>query len=281
MSTVSYTSLEPRITSELGIGNQSLSFNSSQPVSFFASTSFIYLLLFTAIVTAAFYRYALAGIWRMQSSSTSISKSNEIFKTVTWGLLGVFSLFLILYTFNKDLVVGDVGLSALHLGRISNNSKPSTQTTPSTSRTNPPIPANNDDPRGWEAIRNDAAVRTQLKNLRNGGILVNKSVCINPVQTSCTTVGGLPGNTISMLSQLRNTCRGGNIRITGGSEAGHTSHGPGLTPVDLSLNDSQLESCIRGFPVAPQINFCNKTYTNFGYLFCDETNTDRHWHVYQ
>ena len=38
---------------------------------------------------------------------------NDKFKRVTLGLLGVFSLFLVLYTFNKGLLLGDVGLDSL------------------------------------------------------------------------------------------------------------------------------------------------------------------------
>ena len=110
-------------------------------------------------------------------------------------------------------------------------------------------------------------------------ISVNRSVCINPVQTSCTTVGGLHPDTLVMLADLRKTC-GGKITITGGSEAGHKSHGPGLTPVDLSLSDSTLEECIRGFPAGKDIGFCRKTYQKFGYTFCDEIGV-RHWHVYK
>jgi hypothetical protein len=106
-----YISLEPEITKELGIKNQP-TFN-GQAVSFFATSSFVYTLLFMAIVAASFYRYVLAGIWRMEASESGIRKSNEEFKRVTLGLLGVFSLFLILFTLNKDLLRGNVGLEAL------------------------------------------------------------------------------------------------------------------------------------------------------------------------
>jgi hypothetical protein len=71
------------------------------------------MLLFSAIIVAAFYRYVVAGALRMQASQNSIQKSNEIIKAVTLGLLGVFSLFLILFTINKELVTGNVGLGGL------------------------------------------------------------------------------------------------------------------------------------------------------------------------
>jgi hypothetical protein len=49
----------------------------------------------------------------MQANEQSIRLSNEIIKKVTLGLLGVFSLFLILVTVNKNMVSGTVGLDGL------------------------------------------------------------------------------------------------------------------------------------------------------------------------
>ena len=119
-----YELLEPKITSELNPVGQSLSFSTNQPLSFYASTTFIWGVFFVAIVTFAFVRFVLASGLRMQGTPTSISKSNEIFKTVTLGLLGVFSLFLILYTFNKDLLIGDVGLGELGIKNTGSYSAP-------------------------------------------------------------------------------------------------------------------------------------------------------------
>ena len=260
-----YQSLEPTITNSLGI--EKPTFNNSSP-SLFTSTSFLYTLFFVVIVVVAASRYAQAGLFRMEASERGIKNSNEIFKKTTLGLLGVFALWLILSTINKDLLTGNVGLDKLRAtkGVSGGGGGGTTVLKPSSARDNPPIPANNDDPVGWEAIRNDSTIRAQLRNLANGGITVNKTVCINPTQKSCTTVGGLPPETISMLTQLRSTCSG-EIEITGGSEAGHSSHGPGKTPVDLSVSKpGGLNDCIRSFPAGPAKNFCKKTYTKFGYI---------------
>ena len=106
---ISYTALEKDSLKPLGI--DSPTFDGS--ASLYASSSFLYALCFSAIIGAAFYRYVIAGTLRMQASEGSIRQSNEVFKKVTLGLLGVFSLFLIIFTVNKDLLTGDVGLSAL------------------------------------------------------------------------------------------------------------------------------------------------------------------------
>ena len=271
----SYTQLEGGSLQSLGV--TAPSFGAGTDVSFFATTSFLYTLFFVAIIGASFYRYMVAGILRMQASDTAIRQSNDIIKKTTLGLLGVFSLFLILVTFNKDLVTGDVGLGSLAIKRGATTAAPPVTTPPATG---PTIPRNNDDPVGWGAIQNDPVVRTQLASLPSGGISVNKRVCINPTQTSCTTVGGLHSGTLTMLAELRNACSG-TIAITGGSENGHSSHGVGKTPVDLSLNSpGGLEACIRLFPVGPNLNYCRKTYQKFGYTFCDELGV-RHWHVFK
>ncbi len=106
-----YKTLESKSLDALGI--KAPTFGSNDTNSLLTTSTFIYSLLFTAIVLAAFYRYVIAGVYRLQASETSIRKSNEIFKQVTLGLLGVFSLFLILFTFNKGLVTGDVQLEGL------------------------------------------------------------------------------------------------------------------------------------------------------------------------
>jgi hypothetical protein len=106
-----YKTLEQSSFKEV-LGMDSPAFNSSN-ASFFATSSFVYMLLFTAIVGAAFYEYVLVGIYRMEASESGIRKSNETFKRTTLGLLGVFSLFLIIFTLNKSLLTGNVSLGEL------------------------------------------------------------------------------------------------------------------------------------------------------------------------
>ncbi len=276
MASKSYTLLEPNLTKDLG--GENFNFNTSNSSSFFASTSFIYVFAISIIIVAAALRYAYAGMLRIDASESGIKKSKEEFTRVTYGLLGVLGLWLILFTVNKDMLTGDVTLS--NLTSSSTVSVSSNASNLQTSLSKPFIPKNNDDPVGWKAIENDPVVRAKLKNLPNGGIGVKKSVCMTPVYTSCTTVGGLPESTITMLTSLRSTCSGV-ISITGGSEAGHSSHGPNKTPVDLSISSpGGLEACIRGFEKGPTVSFCKNTYVNFGYIFCDERGTP-HWHVYK
>ena len=272
--TTSYVPLEGNFTGAVGV--KAPSFSGDTP-SLFTSTSFLYTLFFVIIILTASSRYLIASLWRMEGTTGSIKKSNDEFKRVTIGLLGVLSLWLILSTVNKDMLTGDVGLGAFKATPSSASTKNNTKTNTS-GMDNPKIPTNNDDPKGWDAIKNDSTIRAQLNAQ---GITVNKRVCNNPTQTSCTTVGGWPAETVSMLTQLRKDCSG-EIEVTGGNEAGHSSHGPGLSPVDLSMNKpGNLNDCIKAFPQGPAKSFCKKTYIKYGYIFCDENLGVVHWHVYK
>jgi hypothetical protein len=91
---------------------QAPAFNAANP-SFFATTSFIYTLLFVVIITSAFFMYGKAALLRIQLSGAGRARSNEEIRRVTLGLLGGLLLFPLLYTFNRDLLLGDIGLSGL------------------------------------------------------------------------------------------------------------------------------------------------------------------------
>ena len=279
---VSYVPLEANNLSSLGVAAPTFKPGDTTP--FFATSSFLYTLCFTAIVIAAFYRYTVAGILRMQASEAAIRKSNEIIRNVTLGLLGVFSLFLILFTVNKDLVRGDIDLRAVLVGGSGGGgSFPTNTVTTGYSRGSPTNASMQ------AAINEDAVIR---QDLLASNIGVNKPVCPNPSSSNCTTVGGLPAGTIAMLKNVRSSCPTGPFILSGGTEAGHSSHGPGKYPVDISINQSssQVESCIRSFTPSSrkpknasggELCYPGKVYERFGFVFCDEQGGDRPWHVYK
>ncbi len=293
MATNSYVSLEPGAEKTLVPGFIP-KFNSSSPLSLDLSLNFIFMVAFIIVAATAMgmavYGY---GVLRLgvfgDSSEQRLTRGKKIGQKALGGFLGISIAYLTILTLNPDMLRTSISLEKLRVGSKV-TSLPSVPTTTPVNRQNPQIPKNNDDPKGWEAIKNDAQVRAFLRNLPNGGISVNKSVCINPTQTSCTTVGSLPQSTLTMLTQLRNICSG-RIMITGGVEAGHSSHGPGLTPIDLSLNDNDFTKCIQSFPKSSKVPirnsrgdplcFKDKVYEKFGFTFCDEISTDRHLHVYQ
>ncbi len=111
-----YTSLEPSFSSALGVSAPT--FKTGDALSLFTSTSFLYSLGIMLSVVAAGVMYARAGVWRMEASERGVKRSNEEIKRTTLGLFGVLSLFAIIYTFNADLLTGNVGLAGLKAGPV-------------------------------------------------------------------------------------------------------------------------------------------------------------------
>lgn len=103
----------------------------------------------------------------------------------------------------------------------------------------------------------------------------------------CTTISGLPAGTREALIELRDDCNCAML-ITGGTEAGHRTHGPGRPIVDLdkapSGNDPLSEYVLRegGSPVTNVNGHLQDTCSSFpcyvlgDHIFVDEGN---HWHV--
>lgn len=282
MKNDSYTSLEPTILSPLGIAAPSFNGTSA---SFFATTSFIYSFFFIAIVMAAFYGYALAGIWRMQASQESISKSNEKFKRVTLGLLGSFGLIILILTVNKDLLVGDVGLGELKAGRGGASTKTVTSNSPVTT-TNKAS--------GVSYVERKASHEKVAARLAPIKTNYNNTPCteaqFNEKKPSCTSLAFMKEETIQMLLKLNSSCIGCTIVITGGTEPGHTSHGENMRPVDLRLTGDRGDPNNQD-PLYVHLkrlasnklgsnSSCYEQYILYSFTFCDEKppNT-QHFHV--
>lgn len=93
-------------------------------------------------------------------------------------------------------------------------------------------------------IAADGIMRTNFPS----GITVNNPPCSDGGTSGCTNVVGLPQGAIIGLATVQAGCtfQSGsicNIKITGGTEGGHVSHGPGIPVVDLAKN-STLDSFI-------------------------------------
>jgi hypothetical protein len=269
----SYTALEPSYTSILGENARAATFSTSQAVDLFASTSFLYSLGIMIIVVAAAWRYGLAGIWRMQASERGQTKSNEELKRVTLGLLGVLSLFTILYTVNKGLLKGDIDLKSLRSQTTAGVQQATTPTIPLGS-----APSAN----GTEEANRQALAAAGITRIvsTSGQTTPCTQAQMSQKAPTCTNLADMPQAVITMLIELKSVCPG-NITITGGTEPGHNTHGPGRSAVDIDDNDSQLNACIRAFPSGPNVgSWCTATFSRFGFIFCDERGTS-HWHVYK
>ncbi len=115
----SYTPLQPDYLTSLGAKPQDL-FSATPALG--VTTSLVATILFMFIGGAAFYRYGMAGLYRMESSDNGIRKSNEAIRGATLGILGIFIMFLFFFTFNRDMIRSDIGLSILSVGNVGNTS---------------------------------------------------------------------------------------------------------------------------------------------------------------
>lgn len=88
--------------------------------------------------------------------------------------------------------------------------------------------------------QNESIVKTLFES--PGSVKVNNPPCTTGLTRGCTNVVGLPESTIASLKFMSNKCTatvkdvpgGCLVVITGGTEGGHESHGPGKAAVDIS-----------------------------------------------
>jgi hypothetical protein len=229
------------------------------------------MLIFTAIIGAAFYEYILVGVYRMEASESGIRKSNETFKRTTLGLLGVFSLFLIIFTINKGLLTGDVDLREFKASSVPTAPQTQTVSTPTT-----PTQPTNSNYAARLASHNATVARLAPSNIHtNHNNVACTEAQFREVTPSCTSLAYLPEETIRMLLSINSLC-GCTLIISGGTEPGHLSHGENRRPVDIKIDASnsttdRLYNYLRGVATKnSETNNCYATFVFNGFTFCDE-----------
>ncbi len=80
----------------------------------------------------------------------------------------------------------------------------------------------------------------------------------------CTSVAGLPQESIDYLAEMNREIPGGTLTLTGGTELGHNSHGPDKNVFDISPNrDPGIHDYVRNHAVGPSAQMANgHTYFN-------------------
>lgn len=159
----------------------------------------------------AFVAITFGGImYATADALANKSQGREIVTNAIVGLLLVLGAWIILYTINPKILRFDLSISDI------------TYTNSSAT----PIVGS----RVMTAaeIADDATVRSQL-----AGISVNNGPCLLGQTRGCTNLNGLPPGAIQALKTLDVDC-GCSLMITGGTEGGHATHGPGLGIVDLA-----------------------------------------------
>jgi hypothetical protein len=105
--------------------------------------------------------------------------------------------------------------------------------------------------------------------------IVSSGNCNDINDPTCTSLQGLPWSVVDGLIAMKNACIGCNLIVTGGTEVGHQTHGPGKARVDIdntpTVNQYVYSKIGTDFPIA------NTWYTgDDGINYYWEVD---HWHL--
>lgn len=220
-------------------------------------------------------QYMTTDAWNKKDSA------KETIKDALVGLLLTLSAYLIIYTINPKMLSFNLEIPQLEIPRSGlsvgdTDGVGDGETGGGTRRTGgtgtPMTPAE---------IIADTNVRNRLQN---AGVSINAGPCTQGQTRGCTNLNGLPEGAIQALITLKDDCDCG-VRVTGGTESGHRTHGVGQPIVDLG-DDSTLRSWLsrRGFLVnngtGAVVNLSSGRRANFVFERAGQDNsTGNHWHV--
>lgn len=218
-------------------------------------------------VTAAIVILVLNGIRYMTTDIVeSKADAKKWIYDVLWGLLLAFASVLILQTINPQLTRFDF-ISSLQ------------EAAPHP----PPPPPGGDgdgdgdgDGGGIPNEEEESALRAELA-LHN--ITASRPCEEGEVtQDGCVTLFGLPQGAIQRLIALAEEECDCALRVTGGVEPGHSTHGPGSPMVDLSRG-GPLTNLIQNEGVFVRDTCLGPLYKYSGSEFLDEQGGGPHWHA--
>lgn len=266
-----YKPLEPNLTEVVGT---TLNFNIDS-TSLSSMTGSIFILMVSACLLAGMVMFAYAGFLYVKADSQpDVQGAKKVLKNAAFGVIGVLGMYLLLDQINPEMLRGDLGLKPIPSTGTSQTGSQS-QTSGASSGAQSGSSSGSVD----NTISTNEAEAAARKKLV--GVGVNKTY-------PSTQIQGLPDKVINMANDLKAYCNC-SVVITGGTEPGHKSHGKNLNVVDLRCSSGgsgcgtdDLSNFIRtnGAKRTPK-SFCYEEYYYNGFNFCNEKNSDVHWHVYE
>lgn len=213
-------------------------FNSGDSPSFPDMVSALYSFGIWTVGIAAFFMLIIGGFMYITSAgnTSSVGTAKKIIWDALLGLVAALVAYLILYVINPDLVNLNLNLIKVGINSQGVSYGEGAYMGPGMS---------------------DSSARSKLNA---AGITINKDNCKKFGDTDCTSLDGIPENAINNLITLYNACKSFDSActfvVTGGTEAGHKSHGPGKPMIDIRDN-----GVVRKFLVKARTE---KKYANFG-----------------
>jgi hypothetical protein len=226
----------------------------------------IYRLALVLIVLSAIFMLIVGGFMYLTSGGNTSRTGNAkgIIKDALLGLVLALAAVLILRIINPDLT--NLSINALSPVSIQGGGAP-----------NGGAPSGGGGGGGsfTAAQTSDVYTDAQARELlKNAGVGVNKANCTSAGQTNCTSLDNIPKSTIDFVIHLRQDC-GCGVVVTGGTEAGHQTHGPNRAVVDLRR--APIANFIQRQPVAGSSGG-RKIYSYRGYKVWDENS--EHFHAF-
>lgn len=165
---------------------------------------------------AGLFMLVIGGFMYMVSAGNTSAAGSA--KGIIWdsllGITAALAAYLIMYVINPDLTKINIAFSLATVADV--EASPSEGSVSASGRLT------------------DSDARSQLST---AAISVNKANCASAQDTDCTSLEGIPAATINSLIALKNACTqfdsSCSITVTGGTEAGHTSHGAGNPMIDI------------------------------------------------
>lgn len=233
--------------------------------------------LFIALGAALALLFAIIGGTQYVAASINPSAKSDAKEKVTNALVGlaiILTSYLLLNSINPKLVHFSLLLKPV----VPKALEVYESTQPTTKEESGPL---------------NSAEKEVRDRLASGGVYVTRTSACQGLSfqdfaktytgMGCTTMEGLPEKAIAGVISLKKAC--GNsckIFITGGTEAGHVTHGVGRASIDLSYNDPTLNAYIINNKVGQLDKPCGVKsalhYYRDGATYVAEQNP-LHWHV--
>lgn len=192
----------------------------------------LYYFALTMAVILAVVMIIIAGVeyTAYGASEEVVSDAKHRITYAVIGLVLALASWLLLYIINPKLVDGNLLLPSSGITSVGGP----TTTSPGA--------------RSAEYTAAELAIREEL---RSKGVTVTGSICTTVQQTDCTSLSDVARSAIDTMIALKAACNCV-VNITGGAEAGHSTHGPGLAVLDLSDSDSLIRYLTnnREFPLS-------------------------------
>ena len=178
-------------------------------------------------------------VWTASAGNPSqISRGKQIVNTGLIGVLIAFGAWVFIDTVIKTFANPDVGML------MSWNEFPKCVKPDITQPAQPAVAQQQPQPEGEESERMQATVSNEAgyQMLQDAGIsVVSSGSCDTQTNPRCTSLEQMPSIVIVKLIEIKNTT-GVDLKVTGGTEVGHQTHGMGLPVVDFKPENATSEN---------------------------------------